>query len=478
MIVPFLFTLYEYAKEKPTHMVNANKSLDFCYNNKIPFIAQEKYLKEQSFYMKNNHSAFSKKNQVNFQYKILNKKQIEEIDIEIITEKEEKKIISKYKNLDEACLKLLIEENDQFESVIESKINNIEKQFGEKIDVIIAWFSYPSLEKVAKNHKIKVINYDSSTIRPGKYRDYLFSFSIGSKYNNKYLWNLFDKIKNNDKLFMLSKKELIALFIDDEHITFINETDKNPEYEVGYALGLKNDCYVKACDGKSYDEILNKLSKIIPNKKISVRSHPAAQVDEAQYPYSFDHSFESIEWITKCKSIVCQASNIGYETILFDRGLISTNTNIDSSFNRQANLNYYDPIYYGLKELNFLTFAYYTPIELCFDADYIRYRLNEKDITKIYEYNMNYILKKHGLNINKLKKMDLRERFIAILNTHNISDEEKQKIIRDAFEVNRYNELDREKDKLILSKEKTIDEIFNSRSWKILEKLRKLRPGK
>ena len=32
--------------------------------------------------------------------------------------------------------------------------------------------------------------------------------------------------------------------------------------------------------------------------------------------------------------------------------------------------------------------------------------------------------------------------------------------------------------KLILSQEKTINDIFNSKSWKFLEKLRKLKPGK
>ena len=149
-----------------------------------------------------------------------------------------------------------------------------------------------------------------------------------------------------------------------------------------------------------------------------------------------------------------------------------------TSFGKKCNLEYNDAKYYDNIDLNFLTFIYYAPYDLMFDVDYIRYRLSEKDITKVYEYNMNHILKKYGLNINKLKRMNLKERFIAILNTHNISDEEKQKIIRDAFEVNRYNELDREKDKLILSQEKTINDIFNSKSWKFLEKLRKLKPGK
>lgn len=478
MIVPFLFNLDEYSKEKPTHMVCANKSLDFCLKNKAPFIAQERFVKKPSYYIERKHSAFTEKNKKDFQYKILSDKEFDSIDIEVITKNDEKKIVSKYKNIREACNQLLVEENNDFESIIESKILNIEKKYKEKIEAIIAWFSYPSLLKVAKRHNIKVINYESSTIRPGKYRDYLFYFSFGSKYNNINVWEDFKKFKDNSKSYlMLNKKELISLFINDEHIPFINETDKNPDYEVGVALGLKKDCFVKAFDKYDYNTILKKLEKIVSPQKISVRSHPAMPIDEKKYDYSFDHSFESIEWITKCKSIVCQVSNIGYEAILFDRGIISTNANMVTSFGKESSLEYYDPTYYGIKEVNFLTFAYYVPLELCFDINYIRYRLKEKNIMKVYEYNINYILKKYGINPKKLQKMDLKERFISILNTHNITEEEKQKIIRDAFEVNRYNELDREKDKLIICKEEQLNLIKNSKGWKLLERLRKIKPG-
>ena len=62
---------------------------------------------------------------------------------------------------------------------------------------------------------------------------------------------------------------------------------------------------------------------------------------------------------------------------MFDRGIISTNANMVTSFGKESSLEYYDPTYYGIKEVNFLTFAYYVPLELCFDINYIRYRLNE-----------------------------------------------------------------------------------------------------
>lgn len=95
-------------------------------------------------------------------------------------------------------------------------------------------------------------------------------------------------------------------------------------------------------------------------------------MDENKYNYSFDHSFESIEWITKCRNIVCQVLNIGYEAILFGRGLISTKANIITSFGNESNLIFNYAKYYDNIDLNFLTFAYYAPYDLMFDVDYIR----------------------------------------------------------------------------------------------------------
>lgn len=479
MIVPFLFTFDEYSKEKPTHQWVANKFLDFCFKNHFPVILQEKYTKLPSEYKEKNHNSTSKKMQNDFGYEVLSNEEFKNIDIKKITKAEEKEILSISKSIDDVYKKILSEENKIFSKIIEKKIKEIEDSYQEKIEAIITWIWYPSLELVAKKHNIQVISYEINTFRPGKYRDTLGYFLKGCKYKNNEILNGY--YKNKERLrnkLLLSNKEIISLFIDDEHATFINECDKNPEYEVGIAFGLKKEYFALIYDEYDNNKILESIEKYTPRKKISIRSHPANQVDESNYHYSFDHSFESIEWITKCRNIVCQVSNIGYEAILFNRGLISTNDSMITSFGKKCNLEYNDAKYYDNIDLNFLTFIYYAPYDLMFDVDYIRYRLSERDITKVYEYNMNHILKKYGLNINKLKRMNLKERFITILNTHNISDEEKQKIIRDAFEVNRYNELDREKDKLILSKEKTIDEIFNSRSWKILEKLRKLRPGK
>lgn len=479
MIVPFLFNLDEYSRERPTYLWIANKFYDFCLKNSFPVIVQEKFTKSPKYYCNKGHGAMSSRLQEQFQYNILSDDEFCKVNKFIITKDEENQIINKYKTIDKAAVKLLQEEDLDFERIIEEKLKLIKKNSKEKIEAIITWIWYPSLEKIAKKYNIPVLNYELSTIRPGKYRDFLGYFKIGDKYDNKNVLNDFSEFKyNSKKLLLLNNKELVNLLIDDDHIIFINEMDKNPEYEVGLALGLKKDYFAQAYDGKTYDFILKKIEKFVPTKKISLRSHPAMPFNEDKYEYSFDHSFESIEWITKCKSIVCSVSNIGYEAILFNRGVISTNDCMITSFGKASTLDYYDPKYYGLLELNFLTFAYYAPYELMFDLDYIRFRLKEKDIYKIYNYNQKYILEKYNLNITKIKNMNQKDRFISILNTHDIDNEEKQTILRYVFEAN----LEEEKKRKMESDLKEIHEAFtaiiNSKGWQLLEKLRKIKPGK
>lgn len=479
MIVPFLFALDEYSKQKPTHLWIANKFYDFCAKNCFPIILQEKYTKNPKYYVDKSHSAMSAEAQEKFQYNILSDEKFLKLDKYVITKEEEKRIINKYKTIDRAAIKLLQEEDSDFEQIIKNKLEQIMSSTKDSIEAIITWIWYPSLEKVAKQYDIPVLNYELSTIRYGKYRDLLGYFKFGDKYNNKDIFENFSKFKyDSKKMLLLDRKELINLFVDDNHVDYINGIDKNPEYEVGVALGLKRDYFAQAYDGKTYDSILKRLEKFIPITKISIRSHPAMPFDESKYKYSFDHSSESTEWITKCKSIVCSVSNIGYEAILFNRGVISTNDHMITSFGKVSNLDYYDPKYYGLLELNFLTFVYYAPYELMFDLEYIRYRLKEKDLYKIYNYNQKYILKKYGLDIIKIKNMNPKDRFINILDTHDIANEEKQLILEYAFETNIEEDKRREMEIHLKQTQELYASVINSRGWKFLEKLRKIKSCK
>ena len=272
--------------------------------------------------------------------------------------------------------------------------------------------------------------------------------------------------------------------------------DTAVEYDVGVALGLDKDYFMQAYETNTYDKILKNVSNYTPSQKILVRSHPAMPVDEKKFNYTFDHSNDAVDWLTRCKNIVCSISNIGYEAILYDRGIISTSDIMMTSFNYVSNENYCDPKHYGMLELNFLTFAYYAPYDLMFDVNYIKFRLKENNIFKIYEYNINYIFKKYNIDLEKFEKMSLEDRFLTILNTHNLSANRKNEVLNYTLnesyqkeKISKYKKIIADKDSHINNLENTIAElknileitsnelklVINSRGWKILEKLRNIK---
>ena len=496
MIVPFLFTIDEYSKEQPTYLWVANKFYDFCIKNNYPIIIQEKFAKNPSYYKKIKHCAMTQESEKKFKYKILEDASFDKISKYIITDSEEQQIVHDYKNVDDAGVKLLKEKNEKFEVIIEQKIKQILNDYNKKIEAVFTWVYYPSLESVLAKYNIKLLNFELSTIRLDKYRDCLGYFKIGNKYENSLSYKQYKEFIKKPPELLLNNLDIINLFISDNSVDCINKTDKAPEYDVGIALGLKNDYFMKAFDGKSYKEILTSISNYIPAKKILVRSHPAMPIDETKYEYTFDHSADVTDWITNCKCIAYSISNIGYEAILFGRNIISTNDTMMTSFNYTSSQKYYDPKHYGILELNFLTFAYYAPYDLMFDVDYIKFRLKENDIFKIYQYNISYIFKKYNINLEKFKKMSLEDRFLTILNTHNLSSNEKTNVLKYALNesyqkemIEKYKKIIVDKDSYIKNLEDTIAElktilemtsnelksVINSRGWKMLEKLRKLK---
>lgn len=469
MIVPFIFSLDEVSSP----MWIANKFYDFCYKNKFPIIIQEKLSKNPSYYIEQKHSAMSEQSQKAHQYQILSDEKFNEINKIIITNEDEEKIVRKYGNVYNAAVSLLKEEDKDFEKIIEEKLSLLADKNNEEIEAVITWLHYPSLEKVLKKMGIPLLHYELSTLRPGNYRETFGYFKFGSKYENKEDLKQYQKFNNDiNSFYLLNRHELLNLLITDVNAEYVSYLDTNPIYEVGYATGMKQDIYVEAYDGTSYMDTLKKIEQYVPAKKISLRAHPANPISADDYDYQLDTSKSSMEWILKCKNIVCSISNVGYETILFGRGLISTSDIMMSSFGQKSSLEFNDPKHYGIKELNFLTFCYYAPYELMFNSDYIRWRLKEKDIKKIYNFNMEYILNKYDLSLDKLSHMNIEDRFMSILNTHDISSDRKNNIAKFYLDCNIEQERKNNLESTVNHLESEISSMLNSKSWKLTKPMR------
>lgn len=517
MIVPFLFTIDEFGRQKPTYLWTVYKFLDFGRKNNCPIITQEKFFGDLNGEF-GNHGAKLDSSLRFFEYELPDKVQLEENYKYCITKEEEDFILNRYSSIDDAWNKLLKQRDENLENIIDSKIKKIESDYKEKIDVIFTWVWLPSLDYIAKKNSIQVLFYEFSTIRKPRYNTSLGYFQPCDKYNSYYAKKDFEEFKKYNKL-IFDRKELLALFLDTEVLDRLKYLYSIPEYKVGYALGLVDDKFEKAFANMTVEQVVQKLENKYRGNEVLIRPHP--QMDKVyEFNFDIDKSNDTSEWISKCETIISNISNVSYESMLYGRKTINIFDGLPSSFGECSNLDYFDEKVYGLEELNFLTFYCYAPYELMFNKEYILWRLSKPSILDVYQYNQKYILSKHNIDYSEINKVKMMDRFMYILEkVHKISKNEvvqlnnysawmvkedydelisklnaENKDISDKNDILRNDnknlweeiqnknglieQINNEKTDLILENEtmrEKLYSIYNSRTWKLFEPYRKLK---
>lgn len=468
-IIPIVFTMYDIV-EKCTMLDVFYKFFSFAKKYNMPMIVQEKFLKDPNEFKKENHSAVSEHWQDIQGYSIPSYKEIKNHEIYVITQEEENSIVNSFKNLDDACLNILSKRNKVFEDIIDKYFKQIEKK--KKIDAVITWVNFPSLDYIAKKHNIKVINMELSPIRKPIFNERLGYFRFFSKYDNETLekdYNVF--LKENHYYF--TRLELLCMLLSTENLENIKYLYSLPLYEVGYALGLADDKYEKIHSNFDFNKVNKILEKQYQINDVIIRPHPAIKKDFYKTIFKFDHSKNSFEWISKCRNIICNVSNVGYEAQLFNRSVTHISNGIATSFGKKFDLSYLNNEVIGIERLNFLTFYCYTPYDLMFDVNYIEWRLTELSVNEIYQKNLNEVLKNKNLDINKLKKLKYDDKIRYILkNVHNLDDNKINAILN--YKNKNYGKLFTDKEIENNKLRDEINSIVNSKSWKVTAPLRKL----
>ena len=480
MIVPFVFNLYEYTKENVMFLGVFYKFFDFCLKNNMPIIGQEEFFLNPDYYKKINHSATQENL---FNYSVPTKDDFDKVTSYIISKEQTNSLKDKTLDDYENYKNLISSSNKTFEKIIELAINKIEEERNEKIKAILTWVSFPSLRYICKKRNIELINYEFSSIRYGHfYNDTLGCFSFENKYSSKQFINYYNFLKN-EQLNLLSREELLCLFLNKSSLRLLKEYKNNSKYEFGIALGLKKDFFDEVYYSNSVKSIIEQMEKLVKLDDISVREHPA-------YPYEFknpkfviDDSNSSIDWILKCKRIVSTTSNVGYEAMLFGKTSIILSKNMPFHYNTVNTLDVLDDFVVDLKYLNIITFGFFTPFDWMFDINYIDGRLGKPTPIEIYNYNINYILKKHKIeNLFKIPAVKRKEKILS--KVHKLGDNVisefsnyKYSSELDIYKLN-LNNLQKEIEKLnkeISEKNNQLNTIVNSKGWILLEKLRKLK---
>ena len=427
MIVPIVFENEQYTRENPVYLWVFYKFASLCLKSGAPIITTHDYAKKPSYFKSINHSAVNV-----MDYYGINDETYKKLNIYTISKT---KVINKYKNGLDAWINLLSKRDKNLEKEIEKAVLEITKN-GQKIDAFMVWTWLPSIEYIAKKYNIKVINQEGSAIRQPFYSRLLNYFQFQNKFDSTGIIEKYDELlKNNDVLF-LTRKEILALLIDKQNINYLKHLDDVPEYEIGYGLGLNTDCFKAVYSEIDDEKVFEYLNSVSDSDKVCIRPHPKDPIDVSKYGFVEDKTPSPFLWILKCKSIVTDLSNIGYEVLLLGRNLISLSDRMPSSFSKKTNLSYLDDNVVSIRKVNFLTFYWFTPEELTQDIKYVNWRLSSPKVIDVYNYNLNYLLNEIGTSIEEVKNISPKERQKFILNKRNIVFDEGQNNINKKSKLN------------------------------------------
>lgn len=411
MIVPIIFESEEYTKEKPSYLWVFYKFSSFSLKANTPIIATNEYFEKPSYYKNKNHSAVNV-----MDYYGINDETFKKLKYYSL---KKTKITQKYKDNLECWTTLLKKRDKDLEEEIEKAIVFLEKKY-EKIEAFMIWTWLPSISYIAKKHNIKVINQEGSAIRQPFYSRLLNYFQFQNKFDCSNILTYYQNLTKNKDLLYLTRKELLALLVDKKNIKYINELDHQPTYEIGYGLGLNTDCFATVYSKINQNDILKKLSTLVPKDKICIRPHPKDPIDVEKLGFTEDKSPSAFSWILNCKRIVSDLSNTGFEALLLGRTVISLSDKMPAAFLETTNLSYLEDEVAGIRKVNFLTFAWFTPEELTQDVSYVKWRLTNPNIREIYIRNLDYILKDNNMSYDEMKNIMPKDRLNYILSKRDI----------------------------------------------------------
>lgn len=445
LVVPILFDPFYYHTEKPIFTWIFEIYANYCMHNDMPLIAQENYFNQKINLLNKTYDVASQ----NIQEKETFNTEIKKFVKYSITNEETRSISEGKKATLKDQIKFLSSTSKEYIKFINNKLDKIEKDYSQKVDVILTWYWNPSLESIAKERNLQLITQEISPIRHGNYRIMLSYFSFSNKFDSNYCQDLFYEFqrKKNQNFKILSREELLALLLNTEDLKLIKELQKPPMYELGISPPFEDDFFYEIHKNESLDTTIATINKMFKPKNVTIRYREKPNKKIGNPNWNLDCSTKAIYWVLKCKRVLTYVSNIAFDAMLFGKTVYLLSDDMPFSFNSLNHFQYKDESVVETEYLNFMIFGYFVPWNLMLNQEYIEWRLTNPSIVDIYTKHQNYILSQVGFN--KTKDISLSQ---ILKVTHGLQ-------VKDIKDIEKYSELEYieslKKDNLNLSEQIT-----------------------
>lgn len=235
---------------------------------------------------------------------------------------------------------------------------------GEALEAVVTWHNCPSLSAVAERRGIPVIHLEAGPLRAPLYRPTAYLDFSGVNGNTE-----------AESRYRHSPPRPVEPFTAEALRRFFflpgDLPAKDPAGYVGVALQVEDDSNLVAF-GNGYDNqstLVHARLAHATDGPLLVRRHPGSLFKVAGDWFETDGSYDSLEFIQRCRHIVTVNSSLGLEAILLGTPVTALG---DSSYRYILAAENEDE---RLARLAFYLFAYLIPESLMFDLDYLRFRL-------------------------------------------------------------------------------------------------------
>jgi hypothetical protein len=399
MFVPFIFTL-DPANDN-YYLWIFYKFLSMAKKHNAPIIAQEQYFSDPEVFRQGGLPETSAEVGELFEYDVPTSDDMYKIQQYPISKEIEEKLIKEYGSQTAAWFQLLKERSEYFEEYIGNIIDDIVEKNSDTIEGIFTFCNIPSLSYIAEKRNIPVVHFEWGPLRGPVYRKTAYMNISGKNELSKRYEKFINEIQESS-VCLLSRKEILSMFLDCKFIENINLLDCKAEYEMGIACTYTIDM-ISLANSSALNNLEHiTIAKRYYNEKVlAVRLHPGDPARGNPSTNLVDNSPTAMHFINRCKRISVISSNVAFEAMLWGRTAYVLG-NSPYAFKAQRDLSIIDDSVVELEFVNYVVFAYLIPYELMLDVDYLRWRLTNPTETEIYNYNLNYYLSCRGIDSNIL----------------------------------------------------------------------------
>lgn len=334
------------------------------------------------------------------------------LDQRLIPDTIEQSIIAQSGGVDQAWTALVHRGFPELSACVESHLTDIARQVG-PIRGLLMCHAIPSVRDVADRLGLALIDLELAPIRRPWYRDTLAYLQFGPHFSSGEFDRRWADFRRDSRPSpILTRKEILSLFLLDGDLGRLESMDRHEPYEIGVSLGPANDIESRDTGSPPIAQLIASARRLVPDDAILVRPYPHTDPAVAA-GIAVDTSGHVADFVTRCRRIVSGTSNVGLEAMVWGKTSFVLGPTAFAHFAVRS-IDYLDDAVLDLARLNWIVFGFLAPYDLVLDRDYLDWRASQPSEKAIYDRHLRHYLTKWGLEPDILSLRG-EERLLAFL---------------------------------------------------------------